>query len=80
MLFSASKTMPRENAPSPMTATACRSFSPEQVVAALQAGDRRDAAAGVAGHEQVVVALVRVGIAHQPALGADRGEVAGSGR
>ena len=39
----------------------------EQVVADLQAQGAGDAAAGVAGHEQVVGALVRVGVAHQAA-------------
>ena len=37
-------------------------------------------APGVAGHEQVVVAFVRVGVTHQAALGADGAELAGSGR
>ena len=80
MLFSASKTIPDGKAPSPITATARRFGFAEQVIAAGEAGDRRHAAAGVARHEQVVVALVRVGIAHQPALGADRLESRGSAR
>ncbi len=71
----ASKTMPEGNAPSPITATTCRSSWPQQVVAALQAQHGRDAAAGVAGHEQVVVAFVRVGVAHQAPLGAHRAEL-----
>ena len=39
----------------------------QQLVADLQAQGAGDAAAGVAGHEQVVGALVRVGVAHQAA-------------
>ena len=37
------------------------------VVADLQAQHGREARAGVAGHEQVVIAFLRVGVAHQPA-------------
>ena len=73
--------MPEGNAPSPITATLRRSSSGrEQIVAARQPERGRHAAAGVAGHEQVVVAFVRVGVAHQAALGADRAELRGSGR
>ena len=80
-LFSASKTMPEGNAPSPITATEWRSSWPGmQIVAALQSQGRRDAAAGMAGHEQVVVAFVRIGVAHQAPLGADRAELVDSGR
>ena len=50
-------------------------FLAGQVVARFQAGHGRDAGAGMAGHEQVEGALVRVWVAHQPALGADRGEL-----
>ena len=80
-LFIASKTMPEGKAPSPITATTWRcSSGVDQIVAALQPQGRGHAAAGVAGHEQVVVAFGRVGVAHQPALGADRAETRGSGR
>ena len=48
----------------------------EQLVAAVQSEHGRDAAAGMAGHEQVVGAFVRIGIAHQAAVGADRGKLA----
>src|SRR5947208_15788661 len=44
----------------------------EEFVANLQAQGARDATAGMAGHEQVVEALVWVGVAHQAALGANR--------
>ena len=52
----------------------------EQVVAAGEAERRRDARAGVAGHEQVVGALVGVRVAHQAALRADRAEAAEAAR
>ena len=68
--------MPDGSAPSPMTATLWRSVSPVQIVADLRPERRRDAATGVAGHEQVVFALVRIGVAHQAALGADAVEIA----
>ena len=48
---------------------------PSELVADFQAQRAGDATAGVAGHEQVVVAFVRIGIAHQAALGADRLEL-----
>ena len=48
---------------------------PQQIVAALHAQGGADAASGVAGHEQVVFAFGRVGIAHQPALGPHRVEL-----
>ncbi len=47
---------------------------PEQVVAALHAHGRADAAPGMAGEEQVIGAFGRVGIAHQAALGPHRVE------
>ena len=47
----------------------------DQLVAAGQAERGRNARAGVARHEQVVFALLRVGVAHQAALGADRVEL-----
>ena len=50
-------------------------LGPEQIVAALQAQGRAHAAPGVAGHKQVEVAFRRVGVAHQPALGAHRLEL-----
>jgi len=43
----------------------------QQLVADLEAQGARQAAAGVAGHEQVVGALVRVGVAHEAAARAD---------
>ena len=51
-----------------------------EIVPAGKAERRRQAAAGMTGHEQVVRALLRIGIAHQSAAGADRteaGEAAG---
>ena len=45
-----------------------------EAVAAGEAECRRNAAAGVAGHEQVVGAFVWIGVAHQAPLGADRAE------
>ena len=67
-LFSASKTMPDGEgavaddgdavAVAPRPSSSSPTFRPRH---------GRDAAAGVAGHEQVVVALVRVGVAHQAA-------------
>ena len=49
-----------------------------QLVARLQAQGRRGRAAGVAGHEQVVAALRRVGVAHQAPLGPDRVQLGGA--
>ena len=45
------------------------------LVAQLEAQGRGRGAAGVAGHEQVEVALGRVGVAHQAAPGPDRVEL-----
>ena len=80
VLLIASKTMPEANAPSPITATAWRPSAGRKVVAALQPQRGRYAAAGVAGHEQIVGAFSRVRISHQAAVGANRGEVPCSGR
>ncbi len=44
----------------------------DQIVPRLQPQGRRRSAAGVAGHEQVVKTLRRVGVAHQAPLGPDR--------
>ena len=46
-----------------------------QIVADLEAEHGRDRRAGVAGHEQVEVGLVRIRVAHQPAARADRVEL-----
>ena len=74
--FMASKTMPEGKAPSPMTATTWRSSSGRSSSSPHLSPRRRGhAAAGVAGHEQVVVAFGRVGIAHQAALGPHRVEL-----
>jgi len=43
----------------------------DQIVAALQPEGRGHATAGMSGHDQVVGAFSRVGIAHQPPLGPD---------
>ena len=45
-----------------------------EAVAAGKAERRRNATAGMAGHEQVVGALVGIGVAHQAPLGANRAE------
>src|SRR2546421_403056 len=47
----------------------------EQVIAGLEAQRRGDAATGVAGHEQVVKAFVRIGVAHETAACADTVEL-----
>ena len=47
----------------------------EKLVADLEAQRTRDAAAGVAGHEQVVSALVGIGITHEAAARADGVEI-----
>ena len=49
-------------------------IGPEQIVAAPHSQRGADAASGVTGHEQIVVALGRVGVAHQPALAPHRQE------
>ena len=76
--LNASKTMPEGSAPSPMTATACRSGAPADLVADLEPQRRRGRAAGVPGHEQVERALGRVGVAHQAPLGPDRVQTRGA--
>ena len=48
----------------------------QQIVGRLEAEHGRNARAGVAGHEQVVGALVGIRVSHQAALGADRVELA----
>ena len=48
---------------------------PAKLVAELQAQGGRDGTAGVARHEQVVLALRRVGVAHEAPLGADAVEL-----
>src|SRR5262245_59928697 len=47
----------------------------EQLVRRPQSEAARDAAPGVARHEQIERAFVRVGITHEPALRADRLEL-----
>src|SRR5438128_9458269 len=42
-----------------------------QLVADLETQGARDTASRMSGHEQIESALVRVGITHQPALGAN---------
>ena len=76
-LFMASKTMPRGKGAVadhghdvPRFSSGCSRSSPH-----LQAQGRGHAAAGVAGHEQVVVAFGRIGVAHQAALGPHRVEL-----
>ena len=61
-----------------MTATACRSAAPGDLVADLEPQCRRRRAAGVAGHEQVERALGRIGVTHQAPLGPDRVQAAGA--
>ena len=51
----------------------CQRIHP--IIADFQAQRTRDAATGVTRHEQVVFAFVRIGVAHQAALGADRLEL-----
>ena len=49
--------------------------SPHDLVAKLEAERRGGGDTGVAGHEQVVFAFVRIGVAHQAPLGADRAKL-----
>ena len=49
-------------------------LSGHQVIAAFESQGGRNARAGMAGHEQVVGAFVRIGVAHQAPLGAHGGE------
>ena len=67
--------MPEGSAPSPITATEWRDGSPIRSSPALRPSAADTEAAGVPGHEQVVVALGGVGIAHQPAARADAVEL-----
>ena len=48
----------------------------EKLVAAVQSEHGRDAASGMARHEQIVGAFVRIRVAHQSAAGANRGKLA----
>ena len=73
-LLSASKTMPDGKAPSPMTATLWRSARPMSSSPTFRPSAGETRAAGVARHEQIVIAFVRIGVAHQAALGADGAE------
>ena len=68
MLLIASKTMPEGECPVADHRDRMAAFrGPGEVVAALQSQRGRYAAAGVAGHEQIVGAFSRVRISHQAA-------------